>query len=269
MLNQQLDLETLKKMLSLDRYSDVYECLPFVSIDIETTGTDFEKHQILQVAAIFHNGKWNLDRSQMPYINFKLYYDPNKYSITGNAFALTMQKNYEMIKEAAGLKKTDVLMQSYHPTKKLKSVIERNEGWVLYEDAPKLIAEFLSNCKKENDDYYQHFNEKKQALTLCGKNLSSFDLPFLKTQLSPLDMERDGLNEILSRGIKHRYQDVGNMYYSLFGVVPSLDQVNKMNDRTTVSHDALDDAYDCVHHSLQSLRMMRTIKKLLLDNKII
>ncbi len=45
----------------------------------------------------------------------------------------------------------------------------------------------------------------------------------------------------------HRAIDVGSLYLSDFGYVPSVSEINKLLDRSPVSHNALEDAWDVVY----------------------
>ncbi len=71
-------------------------------------------------------------------------------------------------------------------------------------------------------------------IILAGKNLASFDLPILKNNGYKLPK------------YSHRIMDVGSMYYSKFGYVPSLNEINTLIKYRPVSHRALEDALNVV-----------------------
>lgn len=82
-------------------------------------------------------------------------------------------------------------------------------------------------------DFIGHHHKGKDTPSVAGKNASGFDLPILK-------------NNGIDLKFKHRVIDVGSMYIKKFGYVPSLDEINKLIGNTSVSHKALDDAFDVV-----------------------
>lgn len=259
--------EILTKMQPLASRVPEYEVMPFCSLDIETTGTNFEQNMILQIAALWHNGKFNIERKDMPYINLKIWYDPKKYQIVGNAYALTMEMNFKMIKEMAGLSYYDVMDQCYNFTVdsngkktygKMKTLEEKREGWVTLEVAESLLAQFLEECKKDSDKYYTALGERTQGITFCGKNFSGFDMPFLKAQLKG----NKKLTDFLNYKVKYRVQDLGAMFYPYMQFVPSLDDINKVVERNEVTHDALDDAYDCVVSNMTVVRLTKFLMEL-------
>jgi oligoribonuclease (3'-5' exoribonuclease) len=76
-------------------------------------------------------------------------------------------------------------------------------------------------------------NSPNGKVNLAGKNLAMFDLKFL----NKLDFKAQ---------YKHRILDVGNMYFSKFGYVPSLQEINDLIGYKPVAHRALDDALNVV-----------------------
>jgi oligoribonuclease (3'-5' exoribonuclease) len=78
-------------------------------------------------------------------------------------------------------------------------------------------------------------NKDKKKLTLGGKNISGFDLPILANHNFNVEL------------FKNRVIDVGSLYLLEFGRVPSLDEINALLGRSSVTHRALDDCFDVVH----------------------
>lgn len=70
-------------------------------------------------------------------------------------------------------------------------------------------------------------------LSLAGKNVAGFDLPWLKHFGFDLP-------------VSHRVIDVGSLYFPDFRYVPSLSEINKRLGRKAVSHNALADCFDVV-----------------------
>lgn len=77
------------------------------------------------------------------------------------------------------------------------------------------------------------FGVNRTPLTLGGKNVAVFDLPFL-----------------IKNGFIYPYNykiiDIGSCYYSKFGYVPSLSSINQLINQPNVSHKALNDAMNVV-----------------------
>lgn len=73
-----------------------------------------------------------------------------------------------------------------------------------------------------------------KRLTVAGKNVASFDIPILRNQ---------GFSTTL---FSHRCVDVGSLYLTDFGKVPSLSEINTLTGGSKVTHEALKDAFDVV-----------------------
>lgn len=163
---------------------------PYISLDIETTGLNITKAQVLEVACVYDDGVSEI--SQLP--KFRKLYLP----VTDYYEYEAMAMHGDLLKELAELRKG-----------KLKNTEESLHSW-------------LSGVFKD------------RLITLAGKNIGGFDLTILKN------------NHISIPNYHHRIIDVGSMYYPLFGYVPSLDEINKLNGHAAVSHRALDDAFNVV-----------------------
>jgi DNA polymerase III epsilon subunit-like protein len=265
--------KVLPKIAPLYSRLPEYEIMPFCSLDIETTGTDCDQNQILQIAALWHSGKFGVERKDMPFLNVKIWYDPKKTQIVGNAFALTMEMNTKMLREMSKIGYYEIMDSCYHSHVdektgkkiygKMKTIKEKRDGWVTIEVAASLLHQFLEECKEDCDSYYKALGERSQGITFGGKNFSGFDLPFLKAQFKGFNK----ISDFLSYKIKHRVQDLGAEYYPLFQFVPNLDDINKLVERTEVTHDALDDAYDCVVANMTIVRVVRSLINFYDQNK--
>ena len=89
-----------------------------------------------------------------------------------------------------------------------------------------------SGANSKFNDFIESLGLKRRV-TVAGKNAGFFDLPI---------MQQNGF----TFEFKHRIIDVGSMYMTDFGYIPSLDEINKLNNRNVVSHNALDDCWDVV-----------------------
>jgi DNA polymerase III epsilon subunit-like protein len=130
--------------------------MKFLSIDIETTGLDPQKNQILEFGAVA------IDTScgNAPYVDdFRAVFIHQE--LTGNPIALTM--NSELINEINILLKTKDFDYDEFNYNKSNDVYVRNT-----EEFQKYFDEWLESIGFTG------------RLTLAGKNLASFDLKFLE-----------------------------------------------------------------------------------------
>ena len=120
--------------------------MKYISIDIETTGLNPEKHQILEIGAIIEDTKKLLPREKCPQFHVYLSYE----DYVGEAFAL--QLNHNILKTIHNLR-----------------VQEHSIGLVRPDRVSELLGDFIfSNLAGEG------------SITPAGKNFSAFDLQFLK-----------------------------------------------------------------------------------------
>lgn len=250
-----LDKNKVKEMLlKLKTFrTEGYLLMPTISTDIETAGVDVQNDTMLEFAAVFDNGKQDTKKEDMPFVNYKIW----SPTICGNPYAIgSMPHNLQIIQEMAVLKEWDVLKQCCvldekgNPKKDkygnfiAKPLNEYRKGWVTVDILAQLLNEFFTDCKKDFDAYYEVKKERPQGVTFQGKNFANFDLPFIKRTL--LNVNDWKMNNFLTKGIKHRILDVGSLWADSFTFMPSLDDVNKVMERSEVTHEALDDVFDCV-----------------------
>jgi len=123
---------------------------PYVSIDLETTGTDASHCQVLEFGAVIDN--WSLPINQLP--QFRRYIRPHdtidgQPYIYGQPFALAL--NAEIIR-------------------KLDSNDPADDAWICSEES--LGSQFAAWLQEHDIDPLR--------VTAAGKNFSGFDLQFLK-----------------------------------------------------------------------------------------
>ena len=115
--------------------------MPYVSIDIETTGLDPATCQILEIGAVWED--WTRPLNELP--TYRRLVVHNEYR--GNAFALAM--NAELLRQLSG----------------------ERQPWFLDEDkVSDDLADWLKSCGWDG----------KTGITPAGKNFASFDRQFLK-----------------------------------------------------------------------------------------
>lgn len=197
--------------------------MKYASIDIETTGLDVNYDHILSVAIIVvdteaHNYKTKLEDFNSLHLAIR----PKDLRIgSGDLFALDMNKDL-----------ISVLAGSSNPNNYMEVVSE--------EEA----------CSKMKKFFDLHF-PRNESITVAGKNVASFDVPFLKNTFP----------EITGR-FRHRVLDVGSLLFdpSHHSYIPSLDScwnyLLSIHGNTEVAdyfkenmhlievtHDALQDSY--------------------------
>lgn len=133
--------------------------MKYISIDIETTGLDPKKHDIIQFAAVLDDLKNPRPLSELPRI--QVYFLKKEY--TGTAKALSMHKS--IFEKIESMKKSNL---KYDP---------KTESHLI---KLKILPLFLRNFLTKNGVEEKN---NKIVLTPAGKNVSSFDMAFLKTQI--------------------------------------------------------------------------------------
>jgi len=220
----------------------------YISIDLETTGLNSEKHQILSFSGILEDTKQNLDYLEIPKFNIYVLRD----DITGSPFAINM--NSEIIESISKYLNTkdpsDKMMQRriidgvflyeyeipfyfylwclvYHEGREDLEYLLHSEEWGTRKNS--IISE-ISGIRHTNS---------KIGCNVAGKNFSSFDKKFLDK-------------------IEKLYDFV---YFRQRVLDPSALYIDWDNDETSpdlstckkragldefVSHSSLDDAWDVV-----------------------
>ena len=192
-----------------------------VAIDIETSGLNLEKHQILQFSAVFmdtENDRYPVE--DLPSFNKIILHD----EIVGEPYALNM--NAKIIEK----------IKNYD-----KSQIDDFSG---PGDLMDLFYNWLIRCLPVCKDL-------KFKITLAGKNLASFDLKFI---------EKLKNYEIFFKPYYHRrIIDPAILYVDWF-IDTELPNLQLCLDRAGISrivtHDALDDAQNIV----RLIRKKRNLK---------
>lgn len=187
--------------------------MKYLSIDIETTGLNYEKHQILSFACIIEDTENNLSFENIPklYLEFK---DEIKEGADFKALAM----NSEVLNNIA------------------------DNGGFYSNELGNLLHKFLI-------DNNINVNE---SLNLAGKNLSEFDLKFL-SKISWLTYHEghaeDKLIYLKTMKYSRRIIDVAILYAD-WGKDKHLPNLSLCKERagleTNVSHNALDDAWDVI-----------------------
>ncbi len=195
--------------------------MKYASLDIETTGLDKDKCQVLQIAVVVDDMVSSVE--ELP--RFVAFIDHD--NLCFEPYAL-------------GLHAKTGLIQRYLADKEKKS----------FDNVIAMLLHFM-------DRHYPLAGKEKY--NLAGKNLQGFDIPFLRSayRFDPRHIFIDGakgwagsnIDQLLNR-VSHRVIDPGTTFtdFILDTGVPSLDvcKVRAGITNQPVTHDALDDALDVV-----------------------
>lgn len=183
----------------------------YVSIDLETTGLDPDKCQVLEIGAVIED--WESPISELP--SFQCFVRHEEYR--GESYALSMNQRIFDI-----LANTIVNPPSVYSLVKAAHV-ERH----IYDisDVSLRFAQWLNRNGFCNE-----------LIVVAGKNFASFDLQFLRRLLD--------FNEVISR-FHHRYIDPSMLYWNpvVDATPPSMRKcLEKAGIEDVLKHDAIDDA---------------------------
>lgn len=193
--------------------------MKFLSIDIETTGLDPQKNQILEFGAIAIDTSY----PNVPYIaDFRAVFIHQE--LTGNPIALTM--NSKLIDDIGFVLKTKEFDFETQNALDLNDVCVRNS-----EEFQKYFDSWLKRIG---------FTER---LTLAGKNLASFDLKFIEAAGIKIKY-------------RHRMIDPAILYvdWEKDETLPDLQQcLDRAGIVKSVEHTSLADAIDVAELVLKKL----------------
>ena len=186
----------------------------YVSIDIETTGLDSTKHQILSIGAVIEDTDNILPFDEIPVFHQAIIHD----EITGNIKALVMNAHL-----------LDIIDDWKSSEDPIKKVIEGRRRFAF--------------CDIDSIAMNFHFwlleNDMTGHINVAGKNFESFDKKFLE--------RLPKWNDLIS--IRHRVLDPAILYtdWANDETLPNLSECKERAGLDEyVTHDALDDAWDVV-----------------------
>lgn len=193
--------------------------MKYFSIDLETTGTDSEKDQILSIGVIFEDTELKLPFDEIPKLHLYVLHE----RLTGTPFSFNMNKDIiEVISNYKNYKDTDFV----NLIKNGITVVEPDEVWSFFET-------FII---KHIGDYN---TSKRFYINVAGKNFGTFDKLFL---------------DKIKVGDKIRYRqgflDPGILFVDWVNDerIPSLSECKERNsDEPEVRHDAISDAWDVIN----------------------
>jgi len=192
----------------------------YLSIDIETTGLDYNNCQVLEIGAILENTDKKLDLKDIPKLRLVLIHN----FIKGEPYALNMNKNLVQYIIDFNLKKADDISE-YFDNLKTKVI------------TPNLAMEYLFNWYKL--EYIALFGcEPNNKVNVVGKNFTGFDNRFL--ELLPNNSGYSFHRRVLDPAILYLEKDYDE-------VLPDLQTcLDRAEIEKSVAHTAVEDAWDVI-----------------------
>lgn len=220
--------------------------MKYVSIDIETTGLDREKHQVLEVGAIIEDTEKCLSFDEIPKFKCIIGWE----ELIGSVFAINMNKRIIEILTTFITIKDPEEKEAFRIKHNIVNPhdVGHHLYYFLYTNG--LAPEYDNAGNLVGGGYAQTWNGQMvpmiNRLTLpahiyvAGKNFASFDKPFL-SKLPQFD-------DLIK--IHHRMIDPGSMFVNMKedDNIPSLSECKKRAGlkNINVSHNALEDAWDVI-----------------------
>jgi oligoribonuclease (3'-5' exoribonuclease) len=192
----------------------------YLSLDLETTGLDESRCQILQLAAVYDDTDIPLDQS--PTFN-ALVWAP---TYAGEPYALAL--NQEIFKTLA----TASPCHEYHYLSSIKLPPVIHRGQTVYCVTAERLVPTLEHWLIELN---HHVPIDHHKIVLAGKNVAGFDLKFLR--------KLPGWNHL---PLHHRVLDPGNLFLRPDDKEPpgTEECLRRAGFLDYVAHDALEDALD-------------------------
>lgn len=215
--------------------------MKYISIDIETSGLDFEKNQILSIGAIIEDTEKKLPFEELP----KFHVGILRQDITGSLFAINMNRDLiETLVEYQTAKSQDEKNDIVHMTGmqflKEEDVVEAFHDF-LYENGLASVSSLDTPMKVINGKSYPILTSRMTPahINVAGKNFGTFDKLFLER----LPRWKQAIR------IRQRIIDPGVyfIYWKDDDSVPSLDLCKERAGlKGKVTHNALEDAWDVI-----------------------
>ena len=218
--------------------------MKYISIDLETTGLEKDRYQILSFGAIIEDTENKLPLSEIPKFHAAILHN----ELTGSPFALNMNKkiieaivHYQTAEDQD--EKNDLVQMTGMEFYYEDQVVERFYRWLYDNGMVELDPNFLNQMvtRDENGKIYPMITSKTKPVTInvAGKNFASFDKHFI---------ERLPRWKQLIR-IRQRIIDPA-VIFTDWKNDDSLPSLNKCKERAKiqgeVTHDALEDAWDVI-----------------------
>lgn len=225
---------------------------PYISLDLESTGLDVEKVDIIELGAVLDDGISPIDKLR----KISMVIDLKKFN-NAEVYALNMNKDIlQEIVDGKGKDTEDVFLEFAHM---LECAVDL---CVKYDLEHTNKYDYLFTSKNDGDP--AEIVKKKTKVEIAGKNAAGFDIPLFKNFFKRNYPDTKFFYSILKL-IHYKTLDPGPMYFPDFGYNPSLAEINKItgrgvieqgDGRMDVSHRALDDALDVVYAIRHKMGML-------------
>jgi len=216
----------------------------YISIDVETTGLEKDRYQILSIGAILEDTTKKLSFEEIPKFHAAILHN----EITGSPFALNMNKKiieaivqYQTAKDQD--EKNDLVQMTGMYFYQEDQVVEGFYRWLYDNDVVEFDMEKFKSqmVKLENGKSYPMLTSKMKPVTInvAGKNFASFDKHFLERLPRWQQVIR----------IRQRIIDPSVIFTNWTDdkAIPSLYECKqRANIEGIVTHDALEDAWDVI-----------------------
>ena len=215
----------------------------YISVDVETTGLEKDRYQILSIGAILEDTTKKLSFEEIPKFHAAILHK----EITGSPFALNMNKSiieaivqYQTAEDQD--EKNDLVQMTGMHFYQEDQVVEGFYRWLfdngLIDLNPLLACKMV---KLENGKSYPALSSKMKPVTInvAGKNFASFDKHFLERLPRWQQVIR----------IRQRIIDPSVIFtnWTEDKAIPSLYECKqRAKIEGIVTHDALEDAWDVI-----------------------
>ena len=215
----------------------------YISVDVETTGLEKDRYQILSIGAILEDTTKKLGFEEIPKFHAAILHN----EITGSPFAINM--NSKIIEAVAQYQnaedqdeKNDIVHMTGMQFYQEDQVVEGFYRWLfdngLVDFDPLLVDQMV---KIENGKSYPALTSKMKPVTInvAGKNFASFDKHFLERLPRWKQVIR----------VRQRIIDPSVIFTSWNEdkAIPSLYECKqRAKIQGIVTHDALEDAWDVI-----------------------
>ena len=215
--------------------------MKYISIDVETTGLEKDRYQILSIGAILEDTEKKLSFEEIPKFHAAILHN----EITGSPYALNMNKkiieaivNYQEAKDQD--EKNDLVHMTGMQFYKEDQVVEGFFRWLCDNDMVDYSFTDMIVMAGNGKSYPALTSKMKPvSLNVAGKNFASFDKHFLERLPRWQQVVR----------IRQRIIDPSIIFtnWNEDSTLPSLFECKqRAKIQGVVTHDALEDAWDVI-----------------------
>lgn len=201
--------------------------MKYISLDIKTTGLDKETGQILQIACIAEDTDKDTPLEELPYLDVIIKAD----YIMGEPYGVNMNSN--LIKIISEGKDSRLIDLKDFPTYFNDFLIKAGFEYHDCTHSRFIDSDWMLDIRTK-------LNDMPIKIPIAGKNVASFDIPWVDHHISEFKNYFK---------FHHRTLDVGSLLvdFKQDSWIPTLDECKKrLGIEGAVTHDALEDARDVI-----------------------